>query len=376
MLKKIKRNIARHIINWRGWTTNRKIIVFESDDWGSVRMSSKKNLSTLSDYGVKVQNCHYMQNDALASEEDLSLLFHLLSSHKDVNGNSPLITANVIMANPDFKKIKEASFDKYYYELFTETLKKYPKHKKSFELWKDGINEKLFYPQFHGREHLQVGRWMTYLKNLDSETRKAFELDIFGLSTTVTNENRRSYMAAYDWDNEKDREFILNSISDGLSLFKKIFGFNSISSIAPNYIWDDDVEKTLNEHQVRFIQGSSIQKSPDSTNKCYKKVRHYTGQKNEHSQTYLVRNCKFEPSSNPEYDWVDRCLKDIKNAFLWNKPALIETHRVNFIGFINPKNRDKNLKKLDELLKRIQNIWPDVEFLSTEQLGKVIASNE
>ena len=74
MLKKIKRKVAQNLGNLRGWSTNRKTIIIESDDWGSIRMSSKDNLSKLVDYGVRVQKCHYVQNDALASEEDLSLI--------------------------------------------------------------------------------------------------------------------------------------------------------------------------------------------------------------------------------------------------------------------------------------------------------------
>ena len=38
MINKIKQNI----LNIPGWRTNRKIIVLESDDWGSIRMSSKQ----------------------------------------------------------------------------------------------------------------------------------------------------------------------------------------------------------------------------------------------------------------------------------------------------------------------------------------------
>ena len=37
-LKTVKSLITSKIINIPGWTTNRKIIVIESDDWGSIRM--------------------------------------------------------------------------------------------------------------------------------------------------------------------------------------------------------------------------------------------------------------------------------------------------------------------------------------------------
>ncbi|SHE34189.1 hypothetical protein SAMN05443144_10191 [Fodinibius roseus] len=376
MINKLKSIAKNHLVNVPGWRTNRKIVVFESDDWGTIRMSSGDSLSKLSESGIKVQNCHYVQNDALASEEDLEGLFNLLSTYKGVAGSRPTITANVIMTNPDFDKIRASGYTKYHNELFTETLDKYPEHKGSFRLWKEGISEGLFHPQFHGREHVQVMRWMSALRDPDSETRKAFDVGVFGLSTTVTAEKRKSYMASYDWDDTQSRDFILKSIANGLSLFTSLFGFQSLSSIAPNYTWHNEVEKVLNDRGTRYIQGGRVQKSPQMGREKFNKKRHFTGQKNDLGQIYLVRNCKFEPSSNHNIDWVDRCMSNIKTAFLWKKPAIIEMHRVNTIGFINPQNRSRNLKKLDQLLKRITKTWPDVEFMTSDQLGKAIENNE
>jgi hypothetical protein len=48
---------------------------------------------------------------------------------------------------------------------------------------------------------------------------------------------------------------------------------------------------------------------------------------------------------------VGECLKDIQNAFFWKKPAIITSHRLNFIGFIHPENRERNLKQFRELLR-------------------------
>jgi hypothetical protein len=39
--------LAKHYINSRGWKTKRKIVVIESDDWGSIRMPSKSVVELL-----------------------------------------------------------------------------------------------------------------------------------------------------------------------------------------------------------------------------------------------------------------------------------------------------------------------------------------
>jgi hypothetical protein len=48
-------------------------------------------------------------------------------------------------------------------------------------------------------------------------------------------------------------------------------------------------------------------------------------------------------------------------------------HRLNFIGFIDPSNRDRNLPKLKTLLSEILKRWNDVEFMTSAQLGDLIS---
>jgi hypothetical protein len=133
------------------------------------------------------------------------------------------------------------------------------------------------------------------------------------------------------------------------------------------------LEKILQENGIKYIQGSNVQLVPvdDSTYKIRKKY-HYMGQKNKFNQHYLVRNCLFEPTQSNNPQVVSQILKDIKLAFSHKKPAIIGTHRVNYIGSLNPKNRDNNLRLLQQLLNEIVKKWPDVEFISSDQLGKLI----
>src|SRR5690606_31620131 len=108
-------------------------------------------------------------------------LFKILKKHRDKNGNHPVITANTIVANPDFDKILASNFKEYHYEEFTETLKKYPD--RSFDCWKYGMSEKLFYPQLHGREHLNVNKWLHYLQNDNEDMLFAFQNNFFAIGS-------------------------------------------------------------------------------------------------------------------------------------------------------------------------------------------------
>lgn len=371
MLKKIKKKLSNNIRNIRGWNTKKKILVIDSDDWGTIRMPSKEVYSYLLKKGVSVDKCPFSMNDSLASEEDLTELFNVLLKFKDHKGNPPCVNANSIMANPDFEKIKNSDYKEYYYENFTKTLKSYPNHSNSFNLWKKGIEMGVFRPEYHGREHLNVSRWLERLQKKETNVLLAFEEKMFGLNLNVLNSPKMSLMAALDIDDKKDIDFIERSLISGLEIFYNSFTYKPTSFIAPNYTWDSNVEKILATKDIKYIQTLTNQIKPRLSDQ--NKLKHYIGDKNEFDQTYIVRNCIFEPSTTTNIDDVDRCLKEIEIAYRWNKPAVVSTHRLNYIGTISRSNREKNLKLLEELLKRVLIKWPDVEFMSSSELGHTIS---
>ncbi len=364
--------LTRNLLNIAGWRTKRHIIVIESDDWGSIRMPSKEVYEQLLKAGIRVDKCHYCSNDSIASEDDLSLLFEVLNKCKDIHGNPAVITANTLVANPDFQKIKESGFNQYFYKLITEEIPAIKGCEHSLDLWKEGNVNGFFRIQSHGREHLNVSRWMHYLKENYPETRLAFELGVYGLSTSVTSEKRKSFLPAFDFENKKDEEVANCIAKDGLSIFEEVFGYKSASFIAPNYTWGRSLENTIASCGVKYIQGQQRGKYKNADGEDNKKRHRYIGRKNEFGQIDLCRNALFEPSESPQKDWVGSCLKDISIAFRWNHPAIICSHRVNYVGTINVDNRDRNLKSLAQLLGRIQKLWPDIEFMSSDRLGNLI----
>ncbi len=336
-----------------------------------VRTPSRESLDALRKNGIEVDRCHYTCNDCLESAQDLELLFDVLTQFRDNKGNHPVITANCLTANPNFEKIRSSGYTTYSYELFTDVFKKDPGHFKSFDLWKEGMSAKVFFPQLHGREHLNVSKWMSDLRKGEKETLLCFDLGIYGLSAHISKMKRGSYLAAFD-GGKADYPIDLNQVvREAVSLFREIIGYDSVTFIPPNYVWDDTIELALSQNGIRYIQGSRVQQVSTSEAPRQRKT-HWLGQRNRLGQLYLVRNCMFEPSSAPSADWVGQCLKQISASFLWGKPAIIGTHRVNFMGSIFPANRDGNLSKLKELLVRILRLWPEVEFMTSAQLATEI----
>lgn len=344
--------------------TRKKIIIFESDDWGSIRMPSLEVLDILKSKGVSnIGNMSYNNVDTLASNDDLEILMDVLLSVKDKSGNPAKITLNCVVANPDFKKIKESGFSKYYYEPFTETLKRYPNHDRAFSLWKDGIKNKLFMPQFHGREHLNFQRWMRLLQSGNRDVMACFDTYNYAMLDKATE-----VFEAYDARTEDEFDGMLHSVREGLDLFEKIFGFRSVSMIAPCYTWDDCIEDIAFENGVKYIQGSFIQNySSYRKGKGKHKRGHFLGERNGNGQIYLTRNCFFEPSQDKRLN-ADNCLNRIDKLFKMGLPAIVSCHRLNFIGGLSEKNRDDNLKDFEYLLKTLVGKYPDVEFMSSDEI--------
>ena len=373
ILPSIKSTLTSNLINIPGWRTNRKIVIIESDDWGSVRMASKQAFNYFLTIGLPVDKCPHNSYDALEDNTDLERLFDVLGSVKDLNGNPALLTANTVMANPDFEKIRINGFQNYYYEPFTKTLERYPSHDKVYSLYKKGIKEKLFKPQFHGREHLNISRWMRALQEGDATALLAFRWNMYSLHTGSNSSCRSEYLDAFAIESHEEQLQLKAIVTEGVELFQELFGYLSLSCIAPCYTWNRQVEEVLSNQGVKVLQGLVIQRERIyAANGSFKKKYHYTGQINSFAQVYLVRNCIFEPSQTRETDPVPACLARMHTAFAWHKPAIISTHRLNFIGFLNSSNRDNNLKHFKRLLIAITKRWPDVEFLSSDQLGDLI----
>ncbi len=371
-----RQKISRNLINVLGFRTDRQIIVIESDDWGSIRMPSRPVYDTLLKENYRVDECPYCKYDSLANADDLSSLFEVLTAFKDKNGRSPIITANTVVANPDFEKIRASGFQNYYYEPFTETLNRYSSHSRVFDLWNEGIVENIFHPQFHAREHLNVNRWMTSLQCDDKLTHKAFDNQMISISSlAATPDNKSAFMDSFNFNKEEEIDFLAQNVKEGLELFNSIFGFSSKSFIGSCYIWDQNLEKVLSENGVSYLQGVVVHKQPIISESAsdFKLKYHYLGQENRFKQRYLLRNVFFEPSHNPNFDWIGDCMNRIETAFRWGKPATISVHRLNFIGHIDSENRQNNLSLFKMLLNRILLVYPNVEFMTSDELGDLIS---
>jgi hypothetical protein len=369
MISKIKSNLGFFKNSLKDWSTKEKLLVIESDDWGSIRMPSKEAFDNLQEMGIKVENCPFLKYDNLERPKDFEALKDMFDNFFLRTEKRPVITANYILANPDFDKIERSLFTEYHRKFFWDFLSE----SNDLGFYKGGlnkiINDKYFYPQLHGLEHLNVPYWMEFLNKNSLETTVAFHNQVYGISADITNEKRDTFLAEFDYKEEGEfSDYHLPNIKIACNAFNEFFGYRSKSFIAANYVWSEKVEEGLSEFGVEYIQSSRTQKLP----KMYldKRIVRNTGEKNEYDQTYLVRNCIFEPSTVKNKDkHLEQCFRQIRNAFVLNKPAVISMHRLNFMGGLKIENREENLELLNKLLIKVVSKWPEVKFINTEELG-------
>lgn len=363
-------NIRKHLSNIPGWNTKRKLIVIESDDWGSIRTRSRRDYDKMLRLGLNVDASHFTKYDCLESNQDLERLFNVLTKFKDKNGNHPVFTPMCVVANPDFNKIKENGLKNYYYEPFSETCKKYPEHDQVLNLWKEGINEKLFVPEFHGREHLNPARWISALKRNDKGLKILFDHQSIG-ATRYMGKLVSEHLAAFDPECETDINYFDEVVKTGAKLFYNLLGYHPRHFVASNKPEPKKLEKTLKEAGIKSLIRYKLQKNPLGNDK-FSYEFNWLGKINKHDQLIITRSCGFEPSDPSLKNWSEHCLNEIQNAFFWHKPAVISTHRVNYIGGIDYKNSDSGLRELEILLNEIILRWPDVEFITSNKLNEII----
>jgi hypothetical protein len=365
MLKMLKRTLLENLKNIPGWRTSRKIVVFEVDDWGCIRTPSREVLETLIKQGVTIQTHRFNQFDGLENSDDLHQLFDVLCSVRDSNNNHAVITAVTNVANPDFNKIKETGYARYFYEPFTETLKRYYPSDDVFSYWKQGIAEGIFTPEFHGREHFTVHLWLKKLQEKDESLLRAFDKEFICIDVPSLPQPAKEFMAEFYITSEDQLPFLQDSIIDGIRLFKKIFGHAPKIFVPSSGIFHKELENTL------FLSGIKFMYMNRTLSYYLKELkpefpRLLSGPGLVSHPKYYSRNCLFEPL-DPSYPGIGITLKQIQAAFSWRKPAIISSHRVNFTGCIDESNRRNGLNELSRLLKEILRLWPEVEFLSSAE---------
>jgi hypothetical protein len=372
----MKQTLANHIKNLGGWTTQRKILCFAVDDYGNLRLHSPEALENLKSAGVGLSS-RFDYYDALDTRQDFEHLFEVLSSVKDQQQNAAIFTPYALSANIDFDKVLQNK-QKYEYELLPATYEKLatenPAYEGAWSILKEGIANKLIKPQFHGREHLNVGLFEDLLQEQQSQFMTNLENRSYAGVPKNSEKPTVGFTQAFAFWEDSEVENHKVIIMDGLKCFEKVYGYKSKTFTPP--------AQQLHPKLYSYVKGLgvlSIDKSRTTSRHLGKgkfiQEKNKLGYQNDQDHVTIVRNVVFEPTEDREVDWVNFTFQQIQAAFRLKKPAIVSSHRVNFCGHIDPANRSKGLKSLKALLHKVVQHYPEVEFMSVDQLAEEIQAS-
>lgn len=372
----MKQLLFNHLKNIQGWRTDRKLIVFSVDDYGNVRLSSRKALENLQKNQIPF-NSHFDRLDTLETREDLESLYEVLSSVKDKFDKPAIFTPYSLSCNIDFDTMTTNDYSEYNYELLPKTYEKLASqdtnaYAGTWTLWQEGIDKNIMKPQFHGREHFNLNIFNDLLNMRNENLLKVLKQNSY-VSIPEHKAYEQGWTAAYSFNHITETEGFLENVIDGLKAFKEVYGYDSNTFTPPAQQFPLHLENELRHLGIEYID------RPRSLNRHLGSGKHQIEKHKLGGGTdmiELVRNVVFEPTTPCTSNWVDYTFKQIEAAFFWKKPANISSHRVNFCGHIEEGNRKIGLAALKQLLDKIVNRWPEVEFISADQLGTIIANNK
>lgn len=365
------KNALKGIVAKAGYQTDRHIVVFESDDWGAIRVPNKDSLDQFKEAFPQRKLDHYQSFDGLERLSDVEGLSGVLRRSSELFSLSePVFTLNFATANPRFDRCSPGDMAHacYEFESIDETYRAYGEGDSVLSYINRGREETALHPQLHGREHLNATAWLAacevdpaveFARSLRMVgVDDAFYCDIDALNTNNVLVGNEGYLR------------------DAVALFDRIFGFAPKSFIPPCYVADRDSERALSCLGVETIQSSPLRNIPKKDGTYSKRISVF-GRLGSKGLCRLVRNVQFEPARYYYNDeqaevCITQALNGFKAAFDRNQPAVVCTHRVNFCSRVEEAHCEYSLDALGELLYRLSLMYPDCEFMTSDQLGSLI----
>ena len=295
----------------------------------------------------------------------LAQLLACLQGHKDSVNRTAVITADVVLSVPDVEKITADPDFSYQRKMLDESAPEI------YQVMLTGIKTGVFVPQLHGLEHLNGQAFARLCQHNDARIAAAVS-DPHGWNW----ESLDSFLQGHYVDGSQlptqaiSPENAQAVIALATQTFQKLFGYPSISTVAPCYLWNGTIESIWQKHAIQIIQTAGYRCDGRDKQGHYHQDRQLirAGNLSDGEQIYLVRNVMYEPVDGR--NTPDTAYREALSACDQALPVSISTHRYNYT-----RSEDEfrsSLEGLDQLLTDIRTTLPDVRFVSSPELGAQI----
>lgn len=324
------------------------VVIFESDDWG---------------VGPQTQ------------VEALSALLKLFSQYRDSDGHYPVMTLGLILAEPDFHRMRTQKCQKNgNVDYFKKDLSA-PEYTNLLDVINAGQKDHIFTLQLHGMEHF----WPDSL--MASQNQPDVSEWLYQTESPVT-ENLPSFLQSRWCDTSKlpskahDNNKILSAIEHEITLFKTLFRQMPMVVVPPTFVWTNDVVQAYTDNNVNiFVTPGRQYTGRDAEGKLLPDNRtFYNGDADKNSAAlYIVRDMYFEPALGHKAEDV---LMQIITQTQYGRPALLEIHRFNFLSEKMHSDQHQSMHELKKLLDLLHSKLTQLKFVSTEELAEILKSKD
>jgi len=315
------------------------VLIIESDDWGPGPTG---------------------QADALLA------IARLLIHYPDSDGRRPVMTLGVVLATADGEKIRGSG--EYHRQSIAESL-----HSPLLEAINKGVNAGVFAVQLHGMEHFWPPALMAASQVDESVKAWLEQAPRWATEELPSPLQSRWVDASVLPARALSVVEIRQAVQEEVSVFQAIFGYPPRVAVPPTFVWNAIVEQAWAEAGVGVIvtPGRRYETCDAAGQLAGTGASIYNGQAACNGSVYLVRNDYFEPALGHT---TEQAVAALETKTRLGRPTLLETHRFNFLG--SEEKQTNALAELEKLLQRARDIHPDLAFLSTEKLARVLITRD
>ncbi len=324
---------------WREPVLRRPVLVIESDDWGAGPPEQS---------GV------------------LDEILRLLAGFSDCDGRPPVMTLGIILATADGSKFRLSG--SYQRKSISEAS-----YGPLLEVINKGIEGGVFGIQLHGLEHFWPPALMAASE--DNKTVRAWlnEAPLAVTEDLPSALQSRWVDASVLPARPLSRSDVKRAAQEEVDVFQSVFAVIPEVAVPPTFVWNRDVEQAWAEAGVGVIvtPGRRFETRDEKGRPADAGAPIYNGQPGEKGIIYLVRDVYFEPSLGHS---AEQAVTALESKVRLCRPALFETHRFNFIG--TEENRNRALAELERLLQMAVKNHPDLAFLSSGKLAAMLKNRD
>lgn len=326
---------------WREPVLKRPVLIVESDDWGAGPPEQAQRL------------------DRIAAA---------LDAFADRDGHKPVMTLGLVLGVADGPRILANGLRNYYRKSLEDR-----ELSTVLAAIRRGEKRGVFALQLHGGEHYWPPALVAAARS-DPRVAAWLAESTFARTEELPTPLQSRWIDASELPSKPlVAEELTAVVRTEAEDFRRILGREPTVAVPPTFVWNAAVEAAWSEAGVQFVvtPGRRYEARDVNGRPCAGGVSLANGDKGVGGLTYLVRDVYFEPARGHV---AERALRALASKTRAGRPTLLETHRANFLG--DKQSADTSVRELERLLDVTVARFPDVAFLSTEELGSKVRGQD